>query len=40
MYTIRFLMMLQMVPNYEGLHFYLDLNFLKVEEPQNPFYEN
>lgn len=32
MHIISFIMILWMVPNHGGIHYYLDLSFLKVEE--------
>lgn len=36
MHIVRFVMILWVVPNCTGIHYYLHLSFLKVEEPQNP----
>lgn len=40
MHIVRFVMILWMVPDYAGIHYYLPLSFLTVEEPQNPFFED
>lgn len=37
MHFIKFVMILWMAPKYADTHYYLDLSFLNMEEPQNPF---